>query len=451
MDIKTVSVNLKNLMNKWFYTREQIHQLLEDYVTVDNNGILNVGLPSAEKITLTTQNNAITTADVAEVTAKVTDSNNNATFGVPVQFVNRATREVLYNGTTDENGECDFQYFTEEAEILPIQARISNDYIFRDDGRLNSYTSWDGNTNVTLEHNSTNTRMYATDTNGATATLSSLVLAGYNDIDFKIKLVDGTATTDFCGIRECTSSGENVANGYTTDFNLDQLNLTVGEWYHFHISVLDDRFVLYCKETGENLRIWNDGGAPAYYKFVLYCDDDVSTIDFSDVRINKTSDDLSMFIKDTDNLLTFNQWSCGDYNKNLTGFTRNMNNPLGITTECSVNGDRCIKMTKTASSSGTNTVACSYDITSDDWGKTATVTASAFKNINKDAAITLLAYTPNSTQLEYLYISTTRDFASHLISHTIPDDTTKLEIKLSMVPNKETTYLFVDNLKLTIQ
>uniref|UniRef100_UPI003867FD6D Ig-like domain-containing protein n=1 Tax=Methanobrevibacter sp. TaxID=66852 RepID=UPI003867FD6D len=298
MDIKTVSVNLKNLMNKWFYTREQIHQLLEDYVTVDNNGILNVGLPSAEKITLTTQNNAITTADVAEVTAKVTDSNNNATFGVPVQFVNRATREVLYNGTTDENGECDFQYFTEEAEILPIQARISNDYIFRDDGRLNSYTSWEGNTNVTLEHNSTNTRMYATDTSGATATLSSLVLAGYNDIDFKVKLVDGTATTDFCGIRECTSSGENVANGYTTDFNLDQLNLTVGEWYHFHISVLDDRFVLYCKETGENLRIWNDDGAPAYYKFVLYCDDDVSTIDFSDVRINKTSDDLSMFIKD---------------------------------------------------------------------------------------------------------------------------------------------------------
>ena len=343
MDIKTVSVNLKNLMNKWFYTREQIHQLLEDYVTVDNNGILNVGLPSAEKITLTTQNNAITTADVAEVTAKVTDSNNNATFGVPVQFVNRATREVLYNGTTDENGECDFQYFTEEAEILPIQARISNDYIFRDDGRLNSYTSWDGNTNVTLEHNSTNTRMYATDTSGATATLSSLVLAGYNDIDFKVKLVDGTATTDFCGIRECTSSGESVANGYTADFNLDQLNLEVGEWYHFHISVLDDRFVLYCKETGENLRIWNDDGAPAYYKFVLYCDDDVSTIDFSDVRINKCSDDLSMFIKDTDNLAVHNVWSGTDYLHNIQGVTSSNTVQLSSSKEYSYNQDRSIK------------------------------------------------------------------------------------------------------------
>ncbi|MBQ2653097.1 MAG: Ig-like domain-containing protein [Methanobrevibacter sp.] len=347
MDIKTLQINLKNLMNKWFYTREQIHQLLEDYVTVDNNGILNVGLPSAEKITLTTANNAITTADVAEVTAKVTDNSNNVAFGVPVQFVNRATREVLYNGTTDENGECDFQYFTEEAEILPIQAIISNDYIFRDDGRLNSYTSWDSSTNVTLEHNSTNTRMYATDTSGATATLTSLVLAGYNDIGFKVKLVDGTATTDFCGIRECTSNGADVANGYTTDFNLDQLNLEVGEWYHFNITVLDDRFVLYCKETGENLRIWNDDGAPAYYKFVLYCDDDVSTIDFSDVRINKTSDDLSMFIKDKDNFLTHNQWTCTDYLKNTNGFTNSIYCQILSTTDYYSNGERSLKIIKT--------------------------------------------------------------------------------------------------------
>ena len=446
MDIKTVSVNLKNLMNKWFYTREQIHQLLEDYVTVDNNGILNVGLPSAEKITLTTQNNAITTADVAEVTAKVTDSNNNATFGVPVQFVNRATREVLYNGTTDENGECDFQYFTEEAEILPIQARISNDYIFRDDGRLNSYTSWDGNTNVTLEHNSTNTRMYATDTSGATATLSSLVLAGYNDIDFKVKLVDGTATTDFCGIRECTSSGESVANGYTADFNLDQLNLEVGEWYHFHISVLDDRFVLYCKETGENLRIWNDDGAPAYYKFVLYCDDDVSTIDFSDVRINKCSDDLSMFIKDKENILTFNQWTAGEYKNNFQDFKSYGEYEKEITHDNSYIGDKSIKIIN-------NTTELTFlyiqqSISSEDINKTVTV--SMDMQTNNPIYLQLMLYGESGLlSVNEITISSSTTFNQYNISKNILENTSFITIRIRN--NQQNNTSFIDNLSLIIQ
>ncbi len=446
MDIKTVSVNLKNLMNKWFYTREQIHQLLEDYVTVDNNGILNVGLPSAEKITLTTQNNAITTADVAEVTAKVTDSNNNATFGVPVQFVNRATREVLYNGTTDENGECDFQYFTEEAEILPIQARISNDYIFRDDGRLNSYTSWDGNTNVTLEHNSTNTRMYATDTSGATATLSSLVLAGYNDIDFKVKLVDGTATTDFCGIRECTSSGESVANGYTTDFNLDQLNLTVGEWYHFHISVLDDRFVLYCKETGENLRIWNDDGAPAYYKFVLYCDDDVSTIDFSDVRINKTSDDLSMFIKDTENLLTFNQWTGGDYSHNLTGIVYSNFSSLEVSKEYSSNDDCSFKFYNPTSYDAFFNIE--YEVPPNNVGKT--IKCCFDYNLKNNYFRFNLIQTNNAAEVDRVWtngVSTTN--AQINLTTTLLEETTRITIRLCLYEGTD-NILFLDNFNLNI-
>lgn len=444
MDIKTVSVNLKNLMNKWFYTREQIHQLLEDYVTVDNNGILNVGLPSAEKITLTTQNNAITTADVAEVTAKVTDSNNNATFGVPVQFVNRATREVLYNGTTDENGECDFQYFTEEAEILPIQARISNDYIFRDDGRLNSYTSWDGNTNVTLEHNSTNTRMYATDTSGATATLSSLVLAGYNDIDFKVKLVDGTATTDFCGIRECTSVGADVANGYTTDFNLDQLNLTVGEWYHFHISVLDDRFVLYCKETGENLRIWNDDGAPAYYKFVLYCDDDVSTIDFSDVRINKTSDDLSMFIKDKNNLVSTTIWSGGEYSWN----TNNMQLStvkLTSTKDFYTNGDSSYKITTTDNGGYFNVV---IDVDSSFRGRR--LTCSFDYNLQSEFIRANLIQFNSGTELGRVYVlGSPSNNDTLIVSNILSENCTTVRLRI-FIPELE-NILLIDNIEMHFQ
>ena len=346
MDIKTVTINLKNLMNKWFYTREQIHQLLEDYVTVDNNGILKVGLPSAEKITLTTQNNAITTADVAEVTAKVTDSNNNATFGVPVQFVNRATREVLYSGSTDENGEIDFQYFTEEAEILPIQAKISNDYVFRDDGRLNSYTAWGRSNNVTIQHISTHSIVSRADTSSSpVGTLETILLSGYCDIDFKVKIPsDGSTNIQFCRIVEQTSTGNLVDNGSRNNFKLSDLNLTTEKWYNFHISVLDDRIVLYCKDTGETKRIWLDEAYP-YYRFQLIVSSSVPTICFSDMKITRCSDDLSMFIKDTVNIAKFNMWAAGDYTNDLTDITTGQaGQKISISKEYSYNGDYSYKI-----------------------------------------------------------------------------------------------------------
>lgn len=323
MDIKTLQINLKNLMNKWFYTREQIHKLLEEYVIVDSGGILRVGLPSAKEITLTTTNNAITTADVAEVKATVTgNTDQELVYGVPVQFVNRATREVLYNGTTDENGECLFQYFTEEAEILPIQARISNDFIFRDDGRLNSYEAWDYNNNVTIQHISTHSIVSRADTSSSVGTLGTLLLSGYCDIDFKVKIPsDGSADVLFCRIVEQTSTGQLVDNGSSNTFKLSDLNLTTEKWYNFHISVLDDRIVLHCKDTGETKRIWLDEAYP-YYRFQLLPSSSVPTICFSDVKITRCSDDLSMFIKDKENLFNYNIWSAGQYLNNTTGFSR---------------------------------------------------------------------------------------------------------------------------------
>ena len=282
--------------------------------------------------------------------------------------------------------------------------------------------------------------MYATDTSGATATLTSLVLAGYNDIGFKVKLVDGTATTDFCGIRECTSNGADVANGYTTDFNLDQLNLEVGEWYHFNITVLDDRFVLYCKETGENLRIWNDDGAPAYYKFVLYCDDDVSTIDFSDVRINKTSDDLSMFIKDKLNQLSYNIWSGGDYNTNFNLVTNNCSTLF--VTENASNGDYCIKLT------GTGWAAVDIPF-SNDWNS-ITVSSDILTNSSSALFGTQVIYQDSykSTEVNLPVNKQVTAEVSYDIDKT--KTITKLRIFLQLQSSSESE-AYWDNLNLIIQ
>ena len=335
MDIKTVTINLKNLMNKWFYTREQIHELLEDYVTVNNQGILSVGIPSPEKITLTTTNNAITTADVAEVTAKVTDNSNTPSYGVPVEFVNRATREVLHHDTTNSDGECVFEYFTEEAEILPLQARISNDYIFKDDGRLNSHNSWDRVADATLVRYDTYSCLQPS--GSASPILYSLLLSGYTDITFKIKFY----TLARMGLISCSSTGTDQAN--FKYFDASQLGLSADTWYTIQFSCLDDRIIIYCKETGNVKVEWIDS-LPSYYKFYLTTSNSAS-IDFCDVKINRASDDLSMFIKDTGNLAPHSWWTGLDYENSLNPTVNSV--ATNRTKEHSTNGDFSIKTTIT--------------------------------------------------------------------------------------------------------
>ena len=437
MDIKTVTINLKNLMNKWFYTREQIHELLEDYVTVNNQGILSVGIPSPEKITLTTTNNAITTADVAEVTAKVTDNSNTPSYGVPVEFVNRATREVLHHDTTNSDGECVFEYFTEEAEILPLQARISNDYIFKDDGRLNSHNSWDRVADATLVRYDTYSCLQPS--GSASPILYSLLLSGYTDITFKIKFY----TLARMGLISCSSTGTDQAN--FKYFDASQLGLSADTWYTIQFSCLDDRIIIYCKETGNVKVEWIDS-LPSYYKFYLTTSNSAS-IDFCDVKINRASDDLSMFIKDTGNLLTFNQWTCGDYNQNMTGFSSVApEENIELNKNYTINGDTSIKLT--GNNNNTVMIYAVYNISSEDIGKTLTLKAHCFKE-GGNPSLQLLFYNQNSFLKGTETQVSSNTFEEYTLTYTIPSNTTLVHIRLRSV-NTDTTY-YVDNLHLIIQ
>ena len=165
---------------------------------MDNNGILNVGFTSTEKISLTATNNAITITDIT----KVTDSSNKVTNDVPVYFINRVTCEVLYNGITKENCELDFQYFIEEAEIQPKQIHISNDYIFIIDGLLKSYSACD----ITYNDTSKYTRMHADDTTRVCFMISSF-LDGCTDFDIKNKLADCEDIDTILTVNKCQNNG----------------------------------------------------------------------------------------------------------------------------------------------------------------------------------------------------------------------------------------------------
>ena len=74
-----------------------------------------------------------------------------------------------------------------------------------------------------------------------------------------------------------------------------------------------------------------------------------TSIDFCDVKINRASDDLSMFIKDTENLATYNQWSGGDYSHNTNGLQVYTNQPITITIDKdhSTNNDSSFKVVST--------------------------------------------------------------------------------------------------------
>ena len=58
------------------------------------------------------------------------------------------------------------------------------------------------------------------------------------------------------------------------------------------------------------------------------------------VRGTHAGDDIRMFVKDNDNLLTFNQWVCGEYSNNFTDF--NVPNPTytSLTEEYAFNGNQ---------------------------------------------------------------------------------------------------------------
>ena len=333
--------NLRQLINNHFFDRDQTKEILENFVTV-NNGVLHVGLPEPTNIALTTPNNAITTADMGTLKAKVTGASNVNCYGVPVEFVNKKTQKILGYGLTDLNGEVYHNFRLDDADIFDVQARLSQDYLFNDFGMLNNTHTWNNNSNIVREIYEDHTKIYLDD-DTSYGYLCSPVLSGFVDIDFKVKLNDGAITDTFCGLFTTDSSG--TVSGALNGFNLGQLGLTsadIGRWVDFHIGVLDDTIVLLCKDTGAMVKLSHT--CPSYYIFSFALTGTLTSLDFKGVKINKCSDDLTMFVKDKDNLAEFNIWSGTDYLNNTDGVHSGHIQKLSSSSDFSVNGNNSFKI-----------------------------------------------------------------------------------------------------------
>ena len=148
-------------------------------------------------------------------------------------------------------------------------------------------------------------------------------------------------------------------------------------------------------------------------------------------------------IKDKNNLLTFNQWSGGQYNNNTTDFIVKMGGTLSVSTEYSTIGETSIKST---ASSGTASVDVNYIITNGEMGKHATF---IFDTYSPDNTNVFLCY---RDQEKNAYMSTSailpKETSTRMtLSITIPNDAHSVFIRLS---NNIST-LYITNATLNIQ
>ena len=416
--------NLRQLINNHFFDRDQTKEILENFVTVDNNSVLHVGLPEPTSVALTTPNNAITTADVGTLKAKVTDANSNNCYGVPVDFVNRKTREVIGQGITDLNGEAYYNFRLEDSDIFSVQAKLSQDYLFHDGAILNNTVTWGNSGNIVQEIYQDYTLIYKDD-DSLDSLLYSPVLSGYTEISFKAKLVDAAASDSFCGLIETNSSG--TVTGTLNGITLSQLGLTAannGQWYKFYINVLGTDVLIKAinLETGAvSTASVTLSAAMSYFSFCFVLTGDLTTTYFSDVKINKCSDDLTMFVKDKENLYNYNLWSGTDYNKSLTYKTDYITGhsiSVSSSNEHSSKGDYSIKIIPNEEA----WVRFPLNITSDYVGKTAHFSAKVYTNVSCTAYL-LLFNNDSQLSMKSVGINSNLDFELINLSSSIVENT----------------------------
>ena len=440
--------NLRQLINNHFFDRDQTKEILENFVTVDNNSVLHVGLPEPTSVALTTPNNAITTADVGTLKAKVTGANSVNCYGVPVDFVNRKTREVIGQGITDLNGEAYYNFRLEDSDIFSVQAKLSQDYLFHDGAILNNTASWGDLGNIVQEIYHDYTLIYKDD-DSLDSLLYSPTLSGYTEISFKAKLVDAAAGDSFCGLIETNSSG--TVTGNLNGVTLSQLGLTAasnGQWFKFYINVLGTDVLIKAVNiaTGAvstaNVTL---SSAMSYFSFCFVLTGDLTSTYFTDVKINKCSDDLTMFVKDKNNLFSHNVWSAGEINNSLSQFDT-YNITATITEEYSFIGHSSIKITPNFTKEGYINVGGNNLF--NEKGKTVILTVDVYSSINCKLVIYDRTDTYNASSIN---IPADTPGTYH-VSRQISDNAIYEWYRVtSPIPNSESDFIYVDNWRLTYQ
>lgn len=150
-------------------------------------------------------------------------------------------------------------------------------------------------------------------------------------------------------------------------------------------------------------------------------------------------------IKDSENLLPFNTWTCGDYTNDLTNFTINNlpNTTLSLSKDYSTNGEYGLKIHRSATETPYTQLKTTYTIHSDDYGKTATITMDVKNQLDGNCSLLL-----NMGSNKYVNIPPGTN--NYTISSEIPSGISSFDLGLTFAGARTGT-LYADNWILTIK
>ena len=151
-------------------------------------------------------------------------------------------------------------------------------------------------------------------------------------------------------------------------------------------------------------------------------------------------------IKDTENLLTFNQWTGGDYSHNLTGITYSNFSSLEVSKEYSSNDDCSFKFYNPTSYDAFFNIE--YEVPPNNVGKT--IKCCFDYNLKNNYFRFNLIQTNNTAEVDRVWtngVSTTN--AQINLTTTLLEETTRIIIRLCLYAGTD-NILLLDNFNLNI-
>ena len=144
---------------------------------------------------------------------------------------------------------------------------------------------------------------------------------------------------------------------------------------------------------------------------------------------------LSVFVKDTNNLLEYNQWSGTDYTKDITGITSLNNSIIESMNKWSDIGENSFKLTRTDNSL---TTACRMNITNLTIGSNITLKLTTY-NTNSNITIRLM---DDNTIISDVVVP--KSDTSTIVS--LSGDVTNTTLIMRVILSNNNSYCYLDNI-----
>ena len=151
-------------------------------------------------------------------------------------------------------------------------------------------------------------------------------------------------------------------------------------------------------------------------------------------------------VKDKLNLLSHNQWSCGEYLNNTTGFTPTMGGRLSVTDEYNTIGNKSLKSTTAGS---TTSIDMIHVVNEEQIGHTGVVSFDTYSISNFNVHLMSRIGSSSGSASVKTAIAVPADKNTH-VTLTIPEilsDTYSIFVRLQSNSNND---LFVDNFVLNL-